>query len=192
MKEAMKKSKDASGIMSLNKGLVDDVDITVKKWIDSAKKQGQDIDKMGEQEIKYIVELNKPKAPRTLQELMDKIELNDPKKNRFLQKEGEVIQADFGGGVTDIVTETIAVIKSKKPIDAMKEANSVIGRKGKYKNLTQEQSQKILKDTNDHIFERDIPIDPENMAGGGIAGMLGERTGFKLEGMKPKKQSTEV
>ena len=49
MKEAMKKSKDASGIMSLNKNLVKDVDDTVKKWIDSAKKQGQDIDKMGEQ-----------------------------------------------------------------------------------------------------------------------------------------------
>ena len=56
----------------------------------------------------------------------------------------------------DIVTETIAVIKSKKPIDAMAEANSVIGRKGKYKNLTEEQSQKIIKDTEDHIFERDI------------------------------------
>ena len=36
MKEAMKKSKDASGIMSLNKNLVKDVDDTVKKWIDSA------------------------------------------------------------------------------------------------------------------------------------------------------------
>ena len=77
---------------------------------------------------------------------------------------------------TDIVTETITLIKSKKPIEGMKEANSVIGRKGKYKNLTEEQSQKILKDTNDHIFERDIPIDPEDMADGGVAGLLGEPT----------------
>ena len=30
---------------------------------------------------------------------------------------------------TDVVADTIATIKSKKPIDAMKEANSVIGRK---------------------------------------------------------------
>ena len=52
MKQAMKKSKDASGIMTLNKNLVKDVDNTVKTWIKSAKKQGQDIDKMGEQEIK--------------------------------------------------------------------------------------------------------------------------------------------
>ena len=47
MKQAMKKSADSSGIMSLNKNIVNDVDSTVKKWIDSAKKQGQDIDKMG-------------------------------------------------------------------------------------------------------------------------------------------------
>ena len=53
---------------------------------------------------------------------------------------------------TDIVTETIITIKSKKPIDAMKEANLVIARKGKYKNLTIDESQDILKKTNDHIF----------------------------------------
>ena len=71
------------------------VDRQVNKWIESAKRQGQDIDKMGEQEIKYIVELNKPKAaPHTLDtlaELVEKLGLNDPKKNKFLQKEGEVV-----------------------------------------------------------------------------------------------------
>ena len=224
MKQAMKKSKDASGIMSLNKNLVNDVDNTVKKWVDSAKIQGQDIDKMGEQEIQYIFELNKPKAtPHTLEELVEKLGLNDPKKNKFLQKEADVfdltgkkidtskpilggknvpeggpevsgidalLKSDFNkaAGTTDVVTETIAVIKSKKPIDAMKEANSVIGRKGKYKNLTPEESKKILKDTEDHIFERDIkydefgdPIkpDPEDFAHGGRTGsglnyLLGE------------------
>ena len=80
----------------------------------------------------------------------------------------------------DIVADTIATIKSKKPIDAMKEANSVIGRKGVYKNLTPDQSKKILKDTEDHIFERDIPIDPEDMADGGVAGLLGERQNFAM------------
>ena len=63
----------------------------------------------------------------------------------------------------------------------MKEANKVIGRKGQYKKLTPEESQKILKDTDDHIFQRDIkydefgaPIkpDPEDLASGGIAGQL--------------------
>jgi hypothetical protein len=70
----------------------------------------------------------------------------------------------------DSVTETISYIKTLEPMDAMKEANSVIGRKGKYKNLTPEESKKILQDTEDHIFERDIPIDPEDMAKGGRAG----------------------
>ena len=68
----------------------------------------------------------------------------------------------------DSVTETISYIKTLKPMDAMKEANSVIGRKGKYKNLTQEESKKILNDTEDHIFERDIP--DEDFAQGGRAG----------------------
>ena len=70
----------------------------------------------------------------------------------------------------NFVTNTITKIKGMEPMDAMKEANSVIGRKGRYKNLTPEQSKKILQDTEDHIFERDIPIDPEDMAKGGRAG----------------------
>ena len=65
---------------------------------------------------------------------------------------------------------TIQNINKMKPIDAMKEANSVIGRKGPYKDLTSAQSKKILQDTEDHIFERDIPVDPEDMAKGGRAG----------------------
>ena len=51
MKEAMKKSKDASGIMTLNKQLADDVERQVSKWVESAKKQGADLDKMSEQEL---------------------------------------------------------------------------------------------------------------------------------------------
>ena len=77
-----------------------------------------------------------------------------------------------GKNVEDVVTETVTNMKKMTPIDAMKEANSVIARKGKYKTLTPEESKKILKDTEDHIFERDIP--DEDFAGGGVAGLLGE------------------
>ena len=70
--------------------------------------------------------------------------------------------------LTSDVDSIINNIKSMEPIPAMKEANSVIGRKGKYKNLTPEQSKKILQDTEDHIFERDIP--EEDFATGGRAG----------------------
>ncbi len=61
----------------------------------------------------------------------------------------------------------IKFIKSKEPIEAMKEANSVIGRKGRYKNLSHEEADRILKDTEDHIFQRDVP--EEDFASGGIA-----------------------
>jgi len=77
------------------------------------------------------------------------------------------------------VNKIIADIKAMDPMDSMKEANSVIGRKGAYKNLTPEESKKILQDTEDHIFERNIPEDPEDFADGGVAGLLGERPGYQ-------------
>jgi hypothetical protein len=94
---------------------------------------------------------------------------------------------------TDVVADTVTRIISMEPVAAMKEANKVIGRKGIYKNLTQEQSQKILKDSEDWIFQRDPDdlydynkkrpfrddADPEDFAQGGRTGtglnyLLGE------------------
>jgi len=81
------------------------------------------------------------------------------------------------------VNEHITFIKSKEPIESMKEANKVIKREGRYKNLTNDESQKILKDTDDHIFQRDVQYDefgdpikpePEDFQSGGLAYMLGE------------------
>ena len=62
MKQAMKESApfQQEGIMSISRSLSGNVDAKVKKWVESAKRQGQDIDKMSEQEIKYLIELNKP------------------------------------------------------------------------------------------------------------------------------------
>ena len=71
------------------------------------------------------------------------------------------------------VDAIIQDIKSLEPITAMKEANNIIARKGKYKNLTKAESKKILQETEDHIFERDVKpseFDPEDMAQGGRAG----------------------
>ena len=50
--------------MSISRSLSGNVDAKVKKWVESAKRQGQDIDKMSEQELKYLIELNKPKPPK--------------------------------------------------------------------------------------------------------------------------------
>ena len=68
----------------------------------------------------------------------------------------------------NLVDDSIAKIKSMKPMDAMKEANLVAGKKGRYANLDDNQVKKIIDDTNDHIFERDIP--DEDFATGGRAG----------------------
>ena len=88
-------------------------------------------------------------------------------------------------------------LKSMEPMDAMKEANLIIGRKnpsykGPYKNLSDDEAQRILKETDDHIFQRDIKPDPEDLASGGIAGPLhlhdGGRARFKKGGFDPSKR----
>jgi hypothetical protein len=57
---------------------------------------------------------------------------------------------------TDVVADSVARITSMEPVAAMKEANKIIKREGIYKNLDETQSKKILQDTEDWIFQRDI------------------------------------
>jgi uncharacterized protein YfcZ (UPF0381/DUF406 family) len=77
--------------------------------------------------------------------------------------------------VTELVTaeKIISDMKNMDPMDAMKEANKVLKREGKYKNLKEEDVERIMEDTNDFIFGRDIPEDPEGFATGGRVGMVG-------------------
>jgi hypothetical protein len=49
--------------------------------------------------------------------------------------------------------------KQFSPMDAMKEVNKVIGKQGKYKNLTQKDIDEIVEKTEDFIFQRD----PDNL-----------------------------
>jgi hypothetical protein len=58
-------------------------------------------------------------------------------------------------------------MKKMDPMDAMKEANKVLKKEGKYKNLQEKDVERIMEDTNDFIFGRDIPEDPEGFAKGG-------------------------
>ena len=66
-------------------------------------------------------------------------------------------RASFAGG--KLVSEIIAAIVKKEPIEAMKEVNKVVGKKGKYKNLTKEDINKIVEGTDDWIMQRD----PDNL-----------------------------
>ena len=85
------------------------------------------------------------------------------------------VQQRIDSGVAATVEKMLAM----KPIDAMKEANRVIKREGPYKNLTQQDAKKILQDTEDHIFERnikpketDMDFDDDGFADGGRIGFF--------------------
>jgi hypothetical protein len=104
--------------------------------------------------------------------------------NKRLNKPTNVMDkrgSGFAGKEYPIKQDVNTIIKninSMDPIEAMKEANKVIKREGPYKNLNQQQAKKILEDTEDHIFERDVTPMDEDFAAGGVAGLLGERTGY--------------
>jgi len=224
LKEAALGSGQASGIMSIGDNVRDLAEKRLMSYAMSAQKKGIDLDKLGEQELKYMLEMNKSKSPKVIAadspEGKGITEALFGKKGEVFSLQGEKLDPNLpisGGtqqgkkinrkfferdaeGKDDIrkgiskelqrvqkridsgVAATVERILGMKPIDAMKEANSVIGRKGIYKNLSEQDAKKILQDTEDHIFERNIDIDPEDFAGGGVAGMLGERPGYRKGG----------
>jgi hypothetical protein len=100
-------------------------------------------------------------------------------------EEGKVITEKLIGkpkaSVTELVTaeKIISDMKKMDPMDAMKEANKVLKKEGKYKNLQEKDVERIMEDTNDFIFGRDIPEDPEGFA-------IGGRVNFQ-KGTDPKK-----
>jgi hypothetical protein len=112
------------------------------------------------------------------------ISIDDAKK---AEKEFNIIPADSEEGkiitekligkpkasVTELVTAEKIILDMKKmdPMDAMQEANKVLKKEGKYKNLQEKDVKRIMDDTNDFIFGRDIPEDPEGFAVGGRVGM---------------------
>ena len=76
----------------------------------------------------------------------------------------------LGKPKTDVNT-IIKNINRLDPIEAMKEANKIIKRDGYYKNLSDKDAKKILEETEDHIFGRDIDPEPEDFAIGGRVGL---------------------
>ena len=224
MKEAVKKSAGSSGIMTINKNIAKDVEKQLQKYINDALAQGVDLDTLSESQLKYIIELNKPKPPKVFsgEEAMEQLNKLFPKKGEVVDMTGKKLDSSkpIMGGTQDdtvsgimtqvdermtginkankklgellrereimygkapkteknpkvterkmfkeanerfnetenFVTNTITKITSMEPVAAMKEANKIIKREGIYKNLDETQSKKILKDTEDWIFQRD-------------------------------------
>ena len=214
MKEAVKDTAGSSGIMSINKKIADKVEQQLQRYVNDAMQQGVDLDTLSPEQLKMIVQMNKPQPPRVIaadspegrgiteallgkrgevvdmagkkldtsqgimggksvKELMDSGQVS--KGARGMKKSKKVQDREMFKAANERLTSDVDTIvkniKRLSPMDAMKEANLVIGRKGYYKNLTPEESKKILKDTEDHIFERDIP--EEDFASGGRAGFAG-------------------
>ena len=94
LKEAAIESGKRSGIAQIGDVTRDIAEKKFQAFVSSAKKQGVDLDKYTEQELKYIIELNKPKGPRV-------ISADSPEGRGITEallgiKEGKVIKADFG------------------------------------------------------------------------------------------------
>ena len=185
IKDVAKGSGQASGILSIGSEVRKIAMNKYAKFVDSAKKQGVDLDKLSEQEIKYMLELNKPKPIKAIP--ADSPEGQGITRDLFNmldRRSGKnVIKTDFGKPFAEeviTVDSVIKNIKTMKPMDSMKETNKVLKGEGQYKNLSKADREKIASDESvtDHIFERNIEPDPEDFAGGGVAGLLGERVNF--------------
>ena len=206
LKDTIKGSGQASGIMSIGDSVRKLAKRKFEAYVATAQRQGVDLDKLSEEQIKYMLELNKPKAPKVYSN-EEAYEILSRFANQ--NKTGKVIKADFGkpfkeeiGSVDNIIND----ITRMEPIAAMKEVNKVLGKKGKYKNLSKQDSEKIFKDTDDWINQRDSAdlydyknkrpfredpnfdpddpdFNPEDMAQGGRAGFkMGRRAFLKLMG----------
>jgi hypothetical protein len=114
----------------------------------------------------------------------------DVTKGTVTKKSKKVTDRDmFRAANENYITDTISKIKSMDPIEAMKEANKVIKREGPYKNLNQQQAKKILEDTEDHIFERDVTPMDEDFAAGGRVGLKGGGADMGAGSSKSSKSS---
>ena len=195
LKDAARGSGQASGIMSIGPDIRKTTMNKYARYVDSAKRQGVDLDKLSEQEIKYMLELNKPKGPTIGgHEVIGPghprhKEITNDLFNMLDRQSGKnVIKTDFGKPFAEeIVTveRVITDIKKMKPMDSMKEANKVLKGEGRYKNLSKADREKIVDDESvtDHIFERNIEPDPEDFAQGGRTGLsylLAEDTNVRM------------
>ena len=190
LKDAVKRSGQASGIMSIGDSVRNLAEKRLQSFLLSAKKQGVDLDKLSEQELKYIIELNKPQKPKI-------ISADSPEgkgiTEALLGKRGQVIEGNFGKPFAKEAEnkKNIAAMKKRKMIEdavdnaspgfvkgdrkynAQLVAEDLADKKfGKdFYDLDQKQQMDLYDDALEGLSEqtRGMP-DPENFATGGRAG----------------------
>ena len=100
MKEAVKKSAGSSGIMTINKGIAADVEKIVQKYVNDALAQGVDLDTLGPEQLKMIVQMNKPKTPQI-------ISANSPEGRDMTKKLMSFLDRQSGDNVVDLAGKKI-------------------------------------------------------------------------------------
>ena len=135
--------------------------------LQSMGKGTKSIDEILQQEGMFDIPINKD-APKGLtqeelrqikkevdqEKMFEDFDPTDRKPNSM----GGLNRTNFATG-TKLIMTIINAVKKLKPMDAMKEMNEVVAKRGKYKDLSDDEVKKIFDETNDHIFERDVPAD---------------------------------
>jgi len=179
---AVRKILDRAGIQVPDK--VDAIDVFVKEFgadplmdvknvaeemieLERMGKSTKSMDEILEQEGMFNVKRN-PDAPKGMsdEELeqikkevdQDKMIKDFDPTDREPNSMGGLNRINFATG-TKLIMAIINAVKKLKPMDAMKEMNEVVAKRGKYKDLSDDEVKKIFDETNDHIFERDVPAD---------------------------------
>jgi hypothetical protein len=106
LKEAAKGSGQASGILSIGDSVRKIADNKLQSYLLSAQKQGVDIDKMGENEIKYMLEMNKPKNKMKVVSQGDP-EFKDIMDAMMGKKKDNVIEGKFGKSFKEEADEVL-------------------------------------------------------------------------------------
>ena len=93
LKEAAIESGKRSGIAQIGNVTRDIAEKKFQAFVLAARKQGVDLDNYTEQELKYILELNKPQPPKV-------ISADSPRGRGIIEallgKRGQVIEGNFG------------------------------------------------------------------------------------------------
>ena len=136
-------------------------------------------EKLARSKFKFEPDVNRPRGSVSLeegakaeQEYMLTPEKTIPADSPEGKKITETLIGKPKAKVTELLTaeKIIADMNKMDPMDAMYEANKVLKKEGKYKNLKDEDVQKIMSETEDSIFERNFPEEPEDFATGGRVG----------------------
>jgi len=180
---AVRKILDRSGIQVPDKA--DPIDFFVQEFgadalmdvknvaeemieLESMGKSTKSIDEILEQTGMFNIKKN-PDAPKgmsdeELEQIKKQVDQEKQLKDfdptdRTENSMGGIQRLQFKLGGTKKLLALIKEIKKLSPIEAMKEVNEVVAKRGKYENLSDTEVKTIFDETNDHIFERDVPAD---------------------------------